>query len=235
MTAAAASLPRPPLYGIVGYRIGPADFEFEIGWEEFERDTVWAESQLRRAGLAGGDLVLVTGSNSEGPWINPVIHALRRIGVTYLPTELWEWDARRTSMFLQRLPVKAIFGLGAETVKGLQALTPPISELLKTVEMVWVRPDALDALPASGPAVAPFAILGPATALGIPGHGGAIVNAAEWMVDAEDGHLVVTNIGKRATSFNRAPSGIRGAVRSVTTEAITIEFEPGSNAPGVVQ
>ena len=46
MTAAAATLPRPPLYGIAGWRAGADEFEYEIGWDEFERDVDWAESLL---------------------------------------------------------------------------------------------------------------------------------------------------------------------------------------------
>lgn len=233
MIAAATQLPRPPLYGIASYSAGAEEFEYELGWDEFERDTVWAQSQLQVAGLASGDLVLVSSNNSEGPWINPVVHALRRIGVTYLPVEVWEWDARRASMFLQRLPVKAVFGLGAETINGLQSQTPPIAELLQNVEMVWARPDALHALPAALPKVGPFVILGPATAIGLPGSTDAIVNAAEWTVDSEDGQLVVTNARIRATSFNRAPTGVRGVVRSITGDSITIELDSGlRNEPG---
>jgi hypothetical protein len=225
MTAAATALPRPPVFGIVSCPVGPETRDFEIGWDEFERDVDWAESLLRSAGLGPGDLVLITISQWEGPWTTPVVHALRRIGVMYLCAEVWNFDARRASMFLQRLPVKAIFGLCGDTLSGLESEEPPIAELLRNVEIVWARPDALPRLDGVAPAVLPFVMLGPALALGVPGRPGVIVNAAEWTVDSEDGDLVVSNAGDRLATFDRVPTGFRGSVRSVADGAVTIDLE----------
>src|ERR1700677_1037154 len=183
MTAAAQALPRAPLFGIASYPVGASVLEFDIGWDEFNRDVEWAEHLMRSSGLGAGDLVLTTVSQWEGPWTCPVVTALRRIGVTYLTAEGWNFDARRTSMFLQRLPVKAVFGLAGETIVALESGEPPLEELLRAVEIVWARPDAVGRLSGTGPQVLPFVHLGPALALGIPGRSGALVNAAEWIVD----------------------------------------------------
>lgn len=230
MAEAASTLPRAPIYGIGRIRVGEDHRDFEVGWADFERDTDWAESVLRSAGLASGDVVLVTGQNSEGPWINPVLHALRRIGAVYLPAEVWSFDANRTSMFLQRLPVKAIIGLTGETLAGLQNQDPPVAELLRNVEMVWARPDAVGRLSEVAPEVLPFVALGPALALGIPGQPGAVVNAPEWTVDTENGELLVSNARERAATFDRTPTAIRGSVLSVADGAITINLEKEGTA-----
>ena len=227
MTAAAATLPRAALFGIASCPVGPNTLEFEIGWDEFERDVDWAESLLRSSGLGPGDLVLVTISQWEGPWTSPVVAALRRIGVVYVTAEVWSFDARRTSMFLQRLPIKAIFGLGGETISALESEDPPITELLRNVEIVWARPDAVDRLSGVAPEILPFVLLGPALALGVPGQPGAVVNAAEWAVDSEDGQVLVTNVRERATQFDRVPTGVRGSVRSVVDGAIVLDLEEG--------
>lgn len=225
MTAAAAALPRSPLYGIACWRVGSQEFEFEIGWDEFERDVDWAESVLRSAGLQSGDLVLVTAQNWEGPWISPLAHALRRIGVTYTCAEMWGFDGRRTSMFLQRLPIRAVFGLGGETVAALEHEQPSIAELLRNVAFVWARPDALARLSEVAPDVVPLVPLGPALALGLPGRSGAVVNADEWVVDSDNGQLVVTNAGQRAATFDRVPTGVRGHVLSAADGAIALELD----------
>ena len=214
MTAAAATLPRSPLYGIAGWHAGAEEFEYEIGWDEFERDVAWTESLLMTAGLRSGDLVLITGQNCEGPWISPVAHALRRIGVTYTCAEVWSFDARRTSMFLQRLPIRAVIGLCGDTVAALEPEQPSIVDLLRDVDFVWARPDALARLTSVAPDVLPFAPLGPALAMGLPGKLGAAFNADEWTVDSVDGQLVVTNARERASIFDRAPTGVRGQVLS---------------------
>src|SRR5206468_12785272 len=136
MTAAAATLPRPPLYGIAGWRTGTEHIEFEIGWDEFERDVDWTESVLKATGLRSGDIALITAQNCEGPWISPVVHALRRLGVTYACAEVWSFDARRTSMFLQQLPIRAVFGLCGDTVAALESEQPPIADLLANVDFL---------------------------------------------------------------------------------------------------
>ena len=114
--------------------------------------------------------------------------------MTYTCAEVWSFDARRTSMFLQRLPIRAVIGLCGETVAALEPEQPPIAELFKNVDFVWARPDALARLTSVAPEVIPFAPLGPALAMGLPGKPGAAVNPDEWTVDSEDGQLVVTNV-----------------------------------------
>lgn len=230
MTTAVAALPRPPLAGIACCPVGTNTVDFEIGWDEFDRDVDWATSLLRSTGLGPGDQVLLTINSWEGPWTAPVVRALRRIGVTYLTAEVWSFDARRTSMFLQRLPVKAIFGLGGETLSGLESAEPPIAELLRKVELVWARPDALARLDEVAPEVLPYVMLGPALALGVPGRSGVVVNAAEWTVDVENGELRISNVGDRLARFDRIPTGFRGAVRSVADGAMTIDLEMSAEA-----
>lgn len=224
MLAAAAGLPRPPLFGVATIRHADTEIDFEIGWEEFGRDTAWAESVLTTAGLRAGDIVLVNGPNSEGPWISPVVNALRRIGVTYLCSEIFGFDARRTSMFLQRLPVRAIIGLSGETVVALGEQEPPIGELMRNVETIWARLDAVPHLSGVAPAVVPFVRLGPALALGIPGRNGAFANAAEWAIEQGAGQLLVSNAGDRATVFDRVPTGVAGSVRGVADGLITLDI-----------
>ena len=48
MAAAAATLPRAPIYGIGTYAIGSSVADFEIGWDELDRDTEWAHSDAVR-------------------------------------------------------------------------------------------------------------------------------------------------------------------------------------------
>lgn len=225
MTAAATALPRPAVFGIASCPVGPDTLDFEIGWDEFERDVDWAELVLRSAGLGPGDLVLITINPWEGPWTSPVVRALRRIGVIFLTAEVWSFDARRTSMFLRRLPVKALFGLGGETLTGLESEQSPVAELLRNVEIVWARPDGLQRLEGVAPEVLPYVMLGPALALGVPGRPGVVLNAAEWTVDSDGGELVVSNARERRAVFDRVPTGVRGSVRSVADGTMTIDLE----------
>ena len=221
---AAATLPRPPLYGIGSCRVGPDYLDFEIGWDEFERDTDWAEKVLKSSGILAGDLVLITSPNWENPWTSPIVHALRRIGAVYTTAEAYAWDARRVSTLLEGLPIKAVIGLGSETLNALAAAESPIVELLLGVKIVWARRDALEQLSDVEPEVVGLVPLGPALAMGHPGQRGLLVNAREWTVDTDDGLLVVSNVGSRATTFSRVATGIRGEVRSADADELTLEL-----------
>jgi hypothetical protein len=215
MTARAADLPRAPIYGIGRYQAGAEPSDFEIGWPEFARDTAWAQSHLTRAGLAAGDAVLITALSCEGPWFGPVLRAIKALGITYIPAEVYAFDAGRSAAMLQQFDVKAFIGLGSETVDGWIEKEMSPQDLLKGVDMVWARPAALAKLADVSARVAPVLPLGPALAMGIPGESAAEVNGAEWRIDDQGGLLTVSNVADRAAAFDRAPTGIRGAVADI--------------------
>jgi hypothetical protein len=225
MIEATAELARPPLYGVASCRVGTQYLDFEIGWPEFERDVTWAESVLRRAGLGHGDLVLITVTNWESPWASPVVHALRNLGITYATADVFAWDVRRVLMFLQRFPIKAIIGLGGQTLTALNEAGAPVHDLLANVELIWARPKAAAALGNERAKVLPFARFGPALAMGLPGHKGALVNAKEWNVTSTEHGLVVSNAVTRATEFRDIPSGFRGTATPVGDE-VAVYGEP---------
>lgn len=212
MMARSAEAPRAPIYGIGRYEIGSEQFDFEVGWPEFERDTAWAETRLTAAGLGPGDAVLITALACEGPWFGPVVRALRSLRVVYLPAEVYAFDAGRSAALLQQFDIKAVIGLGADTVDGWVEKDMTAKDLLRGVQSVWARPAALPKLAGVEANLAPVLSIGPALAMGIPGELDAEVNRAEWRVDAEDGVLQVSNLKSRAATFERTPTGVRGTV-----------------------
>jgi hypothetical protein len=212
MTARAAELPRAPLYGIGRFQAGSEQVDFEIGWPELERDTQWAQAQLQRAGLGAGDAVLLTALACEGPWFGPVVRALRALRITYLPAEVYAFDAGRSASLLQQFDVKAFIGLGAETVDGWVEKELSASDVLSGVELIWARPAALGQLAGVNAKVAPILPVGPALAMGAAGERDAEVNGSEWRIDEQDGELRMSNAADRAATFDRAPTGVRGVV-----------------------
>jgi hypothetical protein len=212
MTDAALKLTRSPIYGLASCMVGTSFMEFEIGWPEFQRDTTWAESVLRRSGLSRGDMVLCTLTNWESPWGSPIVHGLRNLGVTYATAEVFAWDARRVSMFLQRFPIKAIIGLSGQTLAALDDADPPLAQLLDGVDIIWARPHAAGALAEQADRVIPFVRFGPALAMGLPGSPAALVNANEWDVAPTPDGLTISSIAPRATQFRDIATGFTGRV-----------------------
>ena len=218
MATAAARLPRSPIYGIGTYDVDGSRADFEIGWDELERDTDWAQSLLVQAGIKKGDLVLFSTPNHEGPWICPIVRSLRRIGASYATSETYGWDSRRFAMYLRRLPVKAIIGIGAETVRALAASEGSVSSLMAGVGVVWARPDAVAPLRSQQIEAATYVPLGPALGLGLPGERGARVNGGEWTMSGIGGRIHVSNRRPRASDFDAADTGIFGEVAERGTD-----------------
>jgi hypothetical protein len=210
MAEAAAALPRAPIYGIGTYSTGSGIADFEIGWDEFARDTEWAHSMMVEAGIARGDLVLFSAPNHENPWVTPIVRALRRIGAPYVTAETYGWDSRRLAMYLKRLPIKAVVGLSKETVEALADPEGTLSTLLSDVSIVWARAEAVPRLDALEIQVATYLPLGPALGLGMPGERGARVNGDEWTVFEDGGRVHVTNKRPRATTFDAVDTGVSG-------------------------
>jgi hypothetical protein len=219
MARAAATLPRATIYGIGTHRTSSGESaHFEVGWEEFARDTEWAHARIVEAGLGRDDLVLFCTPNHENPWVTPIVRALRRVGASYATAETYGWDSPRFAMFLRRLPVTAVLGLGAETVDALADRPGVLAELLADVRIVWTRADAVSPVRALGVPTATYLPLGPALGLGLPGEEGARVNGAEWRVEEDDGLVRVTNRRPRATGFDATDTGVFGTVTDSGSE-----------------
>lgn len=224
MAATAAQLPRPELFGIASCKVGTDILDFEIGWDEAERDIAWAESVLRPTGLGSEDVAVVTLPNWEGLWFAPVLSALHTLDVIRALAENYAWDARRAGHMIRNLKPRAVVGLGADTINGLVAQGDDVAGLLSGVDFVWARHDALGVLAEAGVTALPLVPIGPALAIGIPGVG-AVVNTAEWAVETVDGEFVVSTVGDRRARLSGVTSGIRGRVGSRVDVGTIVEFE----------
>jgi hypothetical protein len=224
MAAASAAIPRPELYGIGCCKVGTEFRDFEIGWDEAERDNAWALDVLRTAGLGGEDLALLTVPNWEGPWFSPLVAGLRNLKVTLAPAENYGWDARRAAHMIRNLKPKAYVGLCAETLAGFSGQGDDVAELLADIDIVWARHDALAPLADLGVAALPLAPLGPALAIGVPGLG-AVVNSTEWNVETVDGQFVVSTAAERRTRFVEVETGIRGHLVTSVDLGTLVEFD----------
>lgn len=224
MLEATKDLPRPRIYGIASCQVGTEFVDFEIGWDEVERDTVWATAILSAAGLAKGDFVITTMTSWEDAWSAAVIEALRRLGVVFMPAEVFGWDARRFVHFVTALAPKAVIGVGAETVDNIAQFDADAAELLSAVPLVWAREDALAKLAELGVTAHSYVHLGPALALGLPGVG-TVVNNKEWSVTSKNGRLLVSTAGDRAATFTDVDSGLTGSVGTATEHGILVDFD----------
>lgn len=208
-SAAAARIPRNPLWGIGRYSVGGRHVDFPISWEDWERDTAWVRSLLVEHGLASGSGIVVVSGMPESPWFDPVETAARQIGSPFSIGEVLAFEAFRTGLYALRLPIGMIFGMNLAVADGLG---DELADVLAKVPTVFTRPSAKPVVEAAGGH--PFLVtrIGPALAVECPQRGGAHVNAAEWIVSEAGGQLQIGAAGPRAFETEEAETGAGGSV-----------------------
>ncbi|MFC9837437.1 hypothetical protein ACFVKB_27050 [Rhodococcus sp. NPDC127530] len=221
MVEAIRKIPAAPIYGIVVTDFSGEAYEYEVGWDDAERDFQWALRLLRRAGVTSDDYILCTTPNHELPWTSPFIRAFREIGATYVPAEQHSWDSRRFLAMLDRLPITVVFGLWPETLTAIADSRPNLHEVFSDTRLIWARPEANRQLLAAGVQSLPFALLGPAVGIGLPNNDGLQVNGNEWEFCSQDGDLIVSATTQRRASLVDVPTGVRATV-TATKEGETL-------------
>jgi hypothetical protein len=215
-TAAAAALPRARQWGIGRYDLAGQPVYFEVGWDDWQRDTAWARAMLAGHGVGakkgdgevGGGLIIV-GGMAESPLFDPFEAAARELGAPYSIGETYAFEAFRTGMYARRLPVTMIFGIDRMVAEGLG---DELAEVVARVPVIVARPDAAGLLAGAG--AAPFIVtrVGPAVAVECPHRSGAHLNSAEWTVAERGGELFLSTAGPRAHQVSQVPVGLRGTL-----------------------
>jgi hypothetical protein len=215
-TAAAAALPRARQWGIGRYDLAGQPVYFEVGWDDWQRDTAWARAMLAGHGVGakkgdgevGGGLIIV-GGMAESLWFDPFEAAARELGAPYSIGETYAFEAFRTGMYARRLPVTMIFGIDRMVAEGLG---DELAEVVARVPVIVARPDAAGLLAGAG--AAPFIVtrVGPAVAVECPHRSGAHLNSAEWTVAERGGELFLSTAGPRAHQVSQVPVGLRGTL-----------------------
>jgi len=207
--AAAAALPRPGPWGIGRYDVAGQPVFFEVGWDDWQRDVVWARAMLADHGVGPGSGLIVVSSMPESPWFDPFETAARELGAPYSIGETYAFEAFRTGMYARRLTITMIFGLDRTVTEGLG---DELAEVVARVPVIVARPDAAGLLVAAGARPFLLARVGPALAVECPYRSGAHVNGAEWTLAERGGELSISTAGPRAHQVSRAPLGLRGTL-----------------------
>jgi hypothetical protein len=197
--ARACLLDHPATAYIVPVRRADGLAEYEVTWDDLARDAAWTQARLQGLGLGRGHHALITFSGHEGVWFQPIIEALRNLGVVYGTAEAMGWDHTRTRVFQRELDLRAVLGLSADTVEALSGQAM-IGDLFRDTPVVLARPGAAERLREAGVPAGIMAPLGPALAIECAERSGAHVSGAEWKVAERDGALTVAAASeKRAT------------------------------------
>jgi hypothetical protein len=208
-TAAAAALPRTRLWGVSQYEVAGRPVYFEVGWDDWGRDTAWARVMLADHGVGPGAGLIVVSGMAESPWFDPFETAATELGAPYSIGEVFEFEAFRTGMYARRLPVTMIFGINRTVAEGLG---DELAEVVARVPVIVARPDAVGLLTQAG--ARPFVVtrLGPAIAVECTHRAGAHVDGAAWALTERAGELFISTAGPRAHQVSEAATGLHGTV-----------------------
>jgi hypothetical protein len=115
-------------------------------------------------------------------------------------------------MFTRLMEYRAVLGVTPALLDGLDELGVSYPDAFAGVAVVGARPGAYERLAGAGCAPHHFVLCGPAVAIAREPGGPAFVNDDEWELGLEGDQIVVTAKRPRATPFDRAPTGVRGAL-----------------------
>ena len=185
---------------------------YRVSTDDVRCDLKAAIAALQSLGVGAGDHVLIVSMLSEAAQVGPFELAAGRIGARYSSADAQQFDAHRTATLVRRVEPRAVLGVDAAVVAGLDELGIDPAELFAAVPVVAARPDAIDRVPHA----TWWLPLRPAIAVGCVGGKtvGAHVDATEWRIeDDEQGQVRITNVrADRATPLDRWPTGVTAAI-----------------------
>jgi hypothetical protein len=184
---------------------------YPVSLRDIERDTAWATQVLERIGIERGKPLHLIGTGCDNEILWPYENALIRMKVPFGVAEPVALDAPRTDMFLRRFRMQAVIGLTGEIVDELLALGRDLDGLLGHSKLIAL-PDAAAKLRAHGLVPWTMVSIGPIYAFESGACDGARYDESEWLIEEDDGHLLLTSLAPRACPCVRLRTGVAGRV-----------------------
>lgn len=201
-----------PLWGVSRFLVGDQAVTWELSQAEIQADVAAARRFLQALGVRAGDRVLFLAKLPEAPYFWPLELALLAQGGQLSSADATPFDAYRSAMFLRTLSFRAVIGIDAAVLDGLEAQGADPVALLSPVPSVLARPDAVARLEAAGLRPLRMCFLGPALALEAWPGAGPAVDPELWELASEGGEVLVTSRIARAMRFERQRTGVRAAI-----------------------
>jgi len=185
--------------------------DYTVSLRDIERDTVWGRSVFERIGIRSGVPMHLIGAGCDNEILWPYENALIGMKVPFGVAEPVAIDAPRSDMFLRRFRMQAVMGLNGELVDALVGMGRDLKALLGHSTVV-AMPDAVAALRAAG--IEPWVMhsIGPIWAFESPDRDGARYDESEWLVEEDEGELLLSAVAPRASALVRLRTGVRGTV-----------------------
>ncbi len=198
---------------IVGrYQAAGSNRFLPLSMQEVERGRDHMQRILSSFDFEMGSYVVLISLLDEVAQYLPLERAVTNNNLVVCSVDNSPNDAGRLESILRRFDVKAIVGVSAVIIDGLEALGFSAEKLLAG-KVVWARADAYDRL-CDCPEITlrRWLEVGPSVAAECCEGAGAHVDRIEWAVEEVNGEIFLSSRKRRALEFERHPCGVKGKV-----------------------
>jgi hypothetical protein len=211
----AARFEDPPAVWGVGRIVVDGDVvPWRVSQRDIDDEAAALAPRLAALGLGDGGLVLLVSLLSQAIHVVPFEHAAGLLGARYSSADATPFDAFRTVALVRQLRPAVVLGVDQRVCDGIEALEHELGSVFGAVAVVVAADeDAAARLRRAGLRVARWVRLGPTSAVSTPDDDTLEYDATRWRVEAaDDGALLLTNLGPRLTACDRLHTGVRGRV-----------------------
>jgi hypothetical protein len=200
------------LWGVGQFAEGGHRVPYPVSAADIEADTRAAGRALGSLGIGRGHTVLFVSLVSEIVQVVPFHDALGRFGGICSAADATPFDATRTAKLVGQLHPRAVLGVNVDVLDGLEQAGFDLADAFAGVPVLGAHPGAAVRLEGAGLAPRIWAFLGPAVGVECEPGVGAHIDESVWIVDDEDGEVVVAPRAERAIGPARHRTGVRGPV-----------------------
>lgn len=159
-----------------------------------------------------GQNMLITALFDEGAQLLGAERAIMHYNMVAVSADSSLFDARRVESIARQFSLAGALGISQATLEGLRSLGHDPVQLLNGM-VVWARPGAYEELvDKPGIKVYRWLELGPAVAIECSAAAGAHIDRFEWLVDEEDGEVVLSSRLERCQPFEHYRTGVQAKV-----------------------
>ena len=207
----------PELWAVGRANLADGPLDVPLSWRDIERDTAWAARMLDELGVGAGDLCLCSFLYAQSAQFWAFLKAGFDRRARVATGSAWSWDAYRHEMYLRLFGVKMAFGASEATLDSLTAMGFEPAKVFAHAPVLVLLEGAADRIREAGLKPWRLTWYGPIFALDPLDGSGARFDHEQWTLASQDGEIVVTS-HERATSFERARTGVAGRVETVEGE-----------------
>ena len=214
MVSFAARFEDPPaVWGVGRVIVDDEVIPWPVSSADIDDEADSLAPRLAALGLGDGGLVLLVSLLSQAIHVVPLEQAAGRLGARYSSADATPFDAFRTVALTRQLAPAVVLGIDTRVCDGIEGLGRELSDVFAGVSAVVAADvDAATRLAAAGVAAARWLRLGPTSAVSTATDDALVYDDDRWLVEEQEGALVLTNLVPRLTACDRFRTGVRGRV-----------------------